>query len=213
MPRTTSSRSAASGNGRSGAAKPTRRRDQEVLEAATKIFYERGYAETSVQDIADELGILKGSLYHYIDTKEDLLFRLLDETHEDVHRILTEIEAEPELGPLEALETYVRRQVAYNLDHLHKVAIYYHDFDHLSEERQRKIVARRREHDRWVGNRIAAAQEAGLVEPSLDAKMATRCLFAVIIWTYRWYQPRRDKRDLVIDSCTAFAMRAVRGEK
>ncbi len=64
---------------------------------------ERGYADASVQDIADELGILKGSLYHYIDTKEDLLFRLLSETHDDVHGILDEVAGED--GPRSARAT------------------------------------------------------------------------------------------------------------
>ena len=58
---------------------PRRRREREVLDVAARLFHERGYADTSVQDIADELGILKGSLYHYIEVKEDLLFRLLGE--------------------------------------------------------------------------------------------------------------------------------------
>jgi TetR/AcrR family transcriptional regulator, cholesterol catabolism regulator len=49
--------------------RPRKRRDQEVIDAAAKVFYERGFADASVQDVADELGILKGSLYHYIETK------------------------------------------------------------------------------------------------------------------------------------------------
>src|SRR4051812_27611291 len=90
------------------AAKGPRRRDQEVLDAAAKVFHTRGYADASVQDIADELGILKGSLYHYIDSKEDLLFRLLDETHDDVQKNLDEVAALPDLTPLERLREYTR---------------------------------------------------------------------------------------------------------
>jgi AcrR family transcriptional regulator len=193
-------------------AKPTKRRDQEVLEAAARIFYERGYADTSVQDIADELGILKGSLYHYIDTKEDLLFRLLDGTHADVHQILEEIDALGDLSPLEELELYVRRQLEYNIDHFQNVSVYYHDFERLSEERQKKILARRREHQRWVTDRVERAQKAGLAEPSVDAAIASRCIFATIIWTYRWFRPGRDRKDAVVEACTSFAMRGVIGD-
>ena len=201
----------ATDNGSARSAKPTKRRDQEVLEAAARIFYERGYADTSVQDIADELGILKGSLYHYIDTKEDLLFRLLDGTHADVHQILKAIDGEDGLGPLEALERYVTRQVEYNIDHFQNVSVYYHDFERLSDDRQKKILARRREHQRWVTERIQEAQEAGLAEPSVDPAIAARCVFATIIWTYRWFRPGRDRKDLVVEACTSFAMRGVIG--
>ena len=71
-----------------------------MLDTAARIFYERGYANASVQDVAEALGILKGSLYHYIDTKEDLLFRLLDETQDEVHGILEEIDALDHMDPL-----------------------------------------------------------------------------------------------------------------
>src|SRR5699024_4782023 len=59
-----------------------RSRDKEVVEAAVKLFHEQGYASTSVQDIAESLGMLKGSLYYYIDTKETLLKRIFETSHE-----------------------------------------------------------------------------------------------------------------------------------
>ena len=74
-----------------GASRARRKRDEEVVAAAAKVFYERGYSAATVQDIADELGILKGSLYHYIKTKEDLLFRIFEEVHKEVEAILEEV--------------------------------------------------------------------------------------------------------------------------
>ena len=55
-----------------------RNRSQDVLEAAVRVFHKKGYASSSIQDIADEVGVLKGSLYHYIDSKEDLLISIFD---------------------------------------------------------------------------------------------------------------------------------------
>src|ERR1700754_5048275 len=102
--------------------KAPKKRDREVLEAAARVFYERGYSDASVQDVADELGILKGSLYHYIDTKEDLLFRLLQETHDEIYEILEQVSAMEGLDPLQRLEIYIRRQVEYNIDNLLRVS-------------------------------------------------------------------------------------------
>ena len=65
--------------------------------------------------MADALGILKGSIYYYIESKEDLLFRLLMEVHAEVDEILEEIAARDGLDPLERLEAYVRAQTSYNL--------------------------------------------------------------------------------------------------
>ena len=188
-----------------------KRRDREVIDAAAQVFYERGYADASVQDVADALGILKGSLYHYIDTKEDLLFRMLEETHDDVHRILDEVAAAEGLDPLERLRLYIRRQVEYNLDNLARVSVYYHDLERLSEGRRREILARRRLHERFVVDLIEQAQRSGRADASLDAQVLGRCIFATIIWTYRWYRPDRDPREHVADMCAAFALRGVMG--
>src|SRR5947207_409360 len=63
--------------------RPPRRRQQEILEAAARVFHEKGYESTSIQDIADEVGILKGSLYYYIRSKEDLLYEIIRDIHDD----------------------------------------------------------------------------------------------------------------------------------
>ena len=55
----------------------------------------------------------KGSLYHYIDSKEDLLFRLMDETHEEVQAILAEVKALESDDPLYLLQEYFARHAAY----------------------------------------------------------------------------------------------------
>src|SRR5215210_3001342 len=136
MPRTTKAAAAP--------AKAPKKRDREVFDAAARVFYERGYSDASVQDVADELGILKGSLYHYIKTKEDLLFRLLEETHDDIYAVLQSVSAVEGLEPLERLELYVRRQVEYNMDNLLRVSVYYHDLERLSPERRQRIIGRRR---------------------------------------------------------------------
>jgi AcrR family transcriptional regulator len=190
-----------------------KKRDREVLDAAARVFYQRGYSDASVQDVADELGILKGSLYHYIKTKEDLLFRLLLETHDEIYEILEEVAALEGLDPLERLEIYIRKQVEYNIDNLLRVSVYYHDLERLTEERRKQIVARRREHEQWVIALIKEAQAQGLADPDLDPKIAARCIFATIIWTYRWFKKGRDGREKVASTCAAFALRGVIGKQ
>ena len=164
-------------NGANGASRTPRRRDGDVLEAAVKVFYERGYSDATVQDVADELGILKGSLYHYIETKEDLLFQLVEEVHAQVEAILDEVKAEEGLEPLERLELYVRRQVEYNLENLERISIYYHDLDPPHRRSARLRQASRRVHDDFVTGLIAAAQKEGKADKAFDARMMANCVF------------------------------------
>jgi AcrR family transcriptional regulator len=192
---------------------PRRRREREVLDVAARLFHERGYADTSVQDIADELGILKGSLYHYIEVKEDLLFALLEQLHDDTQALLEEVAATQGLKPLEQLELYVRRQVQFDLENLPRVAVYYNDYERLSPARRNAIVARRRLHERWVSDLIERAQAEGDAAPELDAPLLSNFIHGAVVWTYRWYRPRgRVSRDKIADTCAAFVLRGVVGE-
>ena len=194
------------------AARARRKRDDVVVAAAAKVFYERGYSAATVQDIADELGILKGSLYHYIKTKEDLLFRLFEEVHKGVEAILEEVLAIEGLNPLERLELYVRRQIVHNLNDLVRISIYYHELDRLGEERRRAVVAWRRRHDRFMRDLIKQAQEEGLADASVDAGMLANCVFATVIWPYRWFHSgSKDTPESIADTCVAFVSRGIKG--
>lgn len=62
------------------------KKELEIALAAVKLFEQKGYRATSVQDIADEVGLQKGSLYHYIQSKEDLLLQI-------AHQAITEFNA------------------------------------------------------------------------------------------------------------------------
>jgi AcrR family transcriptional regulator len=187
--------------------RPGRRRDAEVLDAALKVFYEQGYSGATVQDIADELGILKGSLYHYIDTKEDLLFGLIESVHQaavGMHDEIMEVEG---LAPLDRVRLYVERQVEFNLDHLQLVAVYYQDMERLSEERRALVKARQRENSRFMVGLIKEAQARGEADPERDASLLANLVFATIVWTYRWYRPGgRASRKTVARTCGSYAI-------
>jgi AcrR family transcriptional regulator len=189
-----------------------RKRDDEVVAAAAKVFYERGYSAATVQDIADELGILKGSLYHYIKTKEDLLFRLFEQVHKEVEAILEEVLAVEGLDPLQRIELYVHRQVVHNLNDLQRISIYYHELERLTEERRRSVIAWRRRHDRFLRDLNKAAHEQGLADASVDAGLLANCVFATVIWPYRWFRPGHGETpESIADTCTAFVSRGVAG--
>jgi AcrR family transcriptional regulator len=189
------------------------RRDRQILDAAVEVFARRGYVQASVQDVADAVGLLKGSLYHYIRSKDDLLYRVLDEIHDGVDAVLEEVRALPGLPPLERLGAYVERQVAHNAVHLQPISVYYHDLEQLSERHLSAIEARRRVHERFVVELIAEAQAGGEADPALDPKIAANCVFATLIWTYRWFRPGRQDPAEAGRACARFAIDAVRGPR
>lgn len=191
--------------------KKPRRREVDVIEAAAKVFYEKGYPDATVQDIADELGILKGSLYHYVDTKEDLLFQLIEQVHSEVQRILDEIKDEEGMKPLERLALYVRRQVEYNLDNLQRISIYYQDLESLTGTRLETIIASRKVHEKYLTDLIAKAQAAGEADNDGDPRLLAYCIFGTIIWPYRWFKPGKSSRKATVEVCVNYALSGVIG--
>ncbi len=208
MPKTSTPRSQAKrpSGGRS------KRRDADVLAAATKVFHQKSYADSSVQDVADELGILKGSLYYYIKTKEDLLIWLLDDVHDDVEKILDGVLARDDLTSLQKLEFYVREQVLYNARNLPRISVYHHDADQLSEAPGASLRARRRRQEQAVLDMIRDAQSRGEIPEAVDARVLANCVFATVIWVYRWYRPNgRIKQEDMADVCARFAIAGLTG--
>lgn len=187
-----------------------KRRENEVIDAAVEIFHRQGYADTTVEEIANALGILKGSLYHYISSKEDLLFRVLEEVHEEVGAVMDRVLAEEGLTPLQRLHRYVHDQVEYNARHVARISVYYRDMDQLSEERRALIRGRRKEHERVLVGLVREAQEGGEIPEGLDPKLSVACTFATIIWVYTWYRPGgRTSPAKLADFCADFVVRGL----
>jgi AcrR family transcriptional regulator len=195
-----------------GDRRPTPKREAEVIEAATLVFYARGFGMATVQEVADELGINKGSLYYYIRTKEDLLYRIFDQVHADVEDILNDVMEADGLDELGRIELYVRKQIAYSLEHLERLSVYHQEMDHLTGLRRDEVRDRRRRHDYIVTRLIKDAQAAGQVNPAYNARLLSDCLFAIVISTHRWYQRGgRVSRKTVVDHCAGFVLRGLAG--
>jgi TetR/AcrR family transcriptional regulator, cholesterol catabolism regulator len=184
---------------------------ERVLEAATDMFHENGYANTSVQDVANAVGLLKGSLYYYIDSKEDLLFRIVDDVHRDVQSTLDEATSAEDLAPLERLAQFARKQVEYNARNVKKIAVYHHEWTRLEGDRLADVRRRRRQQEQAVIALLDEAKERGELDPQLDVKLASACVFATIIWPYTWYRPGSTSPDKLSQYCADFILHGVVG--
>jgi AcrR family transcriptional regulator len=91
-------------------------RPNELLDAALRIFAERGYANTRLEDIAAAVGVTKGTIYHYFETKEDLLRKAIEHNHQRVFLPL-EKGIRDRKGPVSAtIRLFLRRAFGGELD-------------------------------------------------------------------------------------------------
>ena len=169
------------------------------MDAAARVFHERGYESTSIQDIADNLGILKGSLYYYIRSKEDLLNEILWGVHDDALANIQRVE-EVDGGALQKIRAFITLHITFNIENLVKMGVFFHDFRSLSEDRRRRIIEARDLYDQMLRALITEGQKEGVVCPDVDPKMAALAALGMCNWIYQWYQPRgRLKPDEVAD--------------
>lgn len=164
-----------------------RNRRTDVLEAAIEVFCRKGYSASSVQDVADSVGVLKGSLYYYIKSKEELLAEIVDDVHQRSRRILDDVVA-LDVPPLERVRTYIERHVEWYLEHVEEVTVYFRDWRYLTGERLALAAERRRGYDRVVRDLIVAAQDDGDVDPGVDPKYASFYVLAAVNHVPDWYR-------------------------
>lgn len=167
---------------------PARQRESEVYAVAARLFNERGYAATSVENVAEALGMLKGSLYYYIDSKEDLLFNIVSEVHAESLKIIEHALSRTDLDARQRLALYVRDQVRFNASNVARVSAYYRDLDQLAPERVQEIRARQRVHFRGLVALVDEAQKSGLFAKGVNPALAAHALLSTVIWPYTWFR-------------------------
>ncbi|MCE3550895.1 TetR/AcrR family transcriptional regulator [Pseudonocardia sp. RS11V-5] len=159
---------------------------QELLDIAARIFARKGYRSTTLQDIADEFGVLKGSLYHYIRSKDELLFEVVRTVYAGGLENLREL-AEAELDPVERLRAVIRGHVRYLIDNLVETTVLLHEFDQLSAENRARLPIR--DYQEVVAGLVADAQADPRVKPDLDPQLTALAVLGAANWVYRWYRP------------------------
>lgn len=164
-------------------------REAEILDVATRLFYEKGYSETSIQDIANRLGILKGSLYHYIQSKEDLLVAVIDEFHERARENLDRVAA-LDASPLAKVGDFVRGYVLYTANNLPAAGVYYRDFHLLTGPKRRRVVAKRDLYDTFLRGLIEDGVDRGEICPDTNVKVASLGILGLMNSLYHWYRPQ-----------------------
>lgn len=158
-----------------------------MVKAAVEIFYRRGYPGAAIQEVADAVGMLKGSLYYYIDSKEGLFFRICESVHQESAEIFEEVQ-EMDLDPLDGLRTYIERHVRWYLDNTKAVSVFFRDWQFLTGERLEQVAERRRGYDKTFRELIAAAQSRGEIDTELSPKYATFYILAAVNSVPAWYR-------------------------
>jgi TetR/AcrR family transcriptional regulator len=161
------------------------RRRTEILHAALRAFREGGYYATTLEGIADQLGIRKTALYHYFPDKEAILYACHRESLAELRRILAG--ARELASPQERLAYVIREHVRVMTDTLEGSPLAF-EVTALAPDRQREIIAARDRYERALRRMIQDGVAAGDFRPT-NPKTAVFAILGAINWIARWYRP------------------------
>jgi TetR/AcrR family transcriptional regulator, cholesterol catabolism regulator len=173
---------------RKSAAGDRRNREPELIAAAITVFSEKGYAAASLQDVADIVGVLKGSLYHYISSKEELLARICVESHAQASQLMTEALSSAD-DPLDQLRAYLERIALWYLTNIERVSIYFNEGKWLTGERLDEVRAQGREFHAFIRTLIDKARTGDRVREDVDPRVATQLILGSLNSVSTWYRP------------------------
>ena len=161
------------------------RRQQEVVATAARLFATRGYQATSMQDLTQATGLAAGGLYHYIGSKEQLLFRICDELLEPLLEQARAIVARP-ANAEEHLHELLRAWLEHVATHRDHMAVFAQERHTIEREPQwREVRRQRKAFEKILGDVLARGEQDGTMHFA-DRRLALLALLGMVNHTATW---------------------------
>ena len=183
-------------------------RRNELTRQAARLFAEKGYHGTSIGEIAEAMGVQKGSLYAHISSKQDLLYETMAE---GAHAFHAGLDAIPDDAPAtEKIRLALRSHLQVVSDQLDVATVFVQEWRYLEGERREEIVAERRRYEERIRALFREGRDLGELRTDLDDATAALLALSAANWAYTWLQPGRDTDELA-DRFYALLVDGMRG--
>lgn len=162
-------------------------RQQELYDAAARLFAEQGFHATSMRQLAQALGLSKSSLYHYIASKDELLFQILDSY---ISNALVEIEnlvADQTRPPEERFTEFIHFYTRFYAGDRPRLVLLVNELDSLPPQRRQVLVKKERRYLAVITGLLAELKKAGRLKDMPEA-VAAFAFFGMVHYTYKWFR-------------------------
>lgn len=184
------------------------RRRQEVVATAARLFAERGYQATSMQDLVEATGLAAGGLYHYIGSKERLLIRICDELLEPLLERARAIVGR-EAPATDHLHALLRAWLAHVATHRHHMLVFAQERHAIEREPQWRDVRRQRDAFEKILDDVLARGEQDGTMAFADRRLTLLALLGMVNHTATWLRPRgRLSPEQIADGYCALLLKA-----
>ena len=183
-------------------------RRSELTRQAARLFAERGYHGTSIGDLAEAMGVQKGSLYAHIESKADLLWEVARDGASAFHAALDSVP--DELKATDKIRLALRGHLRVVAEQLDVATVFVREWRYLEGERRDEILAERRRYEERFRALFREGREHGELRTDLDDAAAALLVLSAANWAYTWLTPGRDTDELA-DSFAAILVDGIRG--
>jgi AcrR family transcriptional regulator len=169
---------------------------QEILRTAARLFQQRGYDATSMNDVAAALKLSKGGLYHHFQSKDEILFEIMNHAMEITEeRVLNPVRGVPD--PEQRLRALIRLHIEVVLSPRDReITVMLHENHPLPPSLRKRINARKKDYVHFLENLMGEVQNKSRHGQHTKAKVSPRAaafaLLGMINWIYQWYKPEGD---------------------
>lgn len=164
---------------------------ERLYSAAAQLFWSKGYASTTIRELADLLGVRPGSIYYHVEKKEDLLYALCVESLNNIYSAVKGTVEDVE-DPVERVRALIGAHVTAMLEDKEKHATMLTELRALSPERREEVLRLRDAYEGLVRSVIADAQKRSGLRTDVSAKYMTLCLLDLMNWAIFWFRPDDD---------------------
>ena len=183
-------------------------RREELSREAARLFAQKGYHGTSIGDLAEALGVQKGSLYAHIQGKEDLLYETMRAGAAAFHAGLDAIPEE--LRATEKIRLALRSHLRVVADQLEVATVFVQEWKYLEGERREEIVSERRRYEERIRELFRDGREQSELRTDLDESIAALLFLSAANWAYTWLKQGADT-DVLADRLYALLLEGMYG--
>lgn len=166
-------------------------RKEQVIRHAAELFMEKGYAASSMRDLAQKMGIEAASLYSHIRSKEEILQHLCFDMATEFRKSLDEVERQG-LPASVKLRNGIVGHIKVMAKDLTASAVFMNEHRHLSQPYLREFLLLRINYINRFKDIIEQGIRSGEFKESIDKKLAVMTLFSSLNWMPQWYDPHKN---------------------
>lgn len=184
---------------------------EHIIEKSSTLFWEKGYAETSMKDIAAACGFRPANIYNFFRSKESILYEILRQEMDDIVSPIKYLRDDESVDPLAALRLMIENHVRLTLGEKRSSKLLFDvGLKNLSPANRKRIVGLRDEYDGIGVAIIRRGKKAGLFAKDIDEKIAVFSIGSIIARSRIWYSPKgKHTVDELIEFMHRFALRGL----